>query len=136
MNRQLFIQDFKSLASAFDGSILPEVIADYVQKMPYHHGHQRFEVTVNQDKVIGLCCQHFKMSLEEMAAPDRHEEVKHPRQVTMYLLLRRCRLPHRQVADLFNRDRSTVTATKLRMDNLMETDLALKEEIETLNGQL
>jgi len=136
MNRDLFLSDFRQLARLHPPEELPTVIADYVKNMCFVPGHSKFEQLVHEDIVIGLCCNHFQMHLEDMAKPDRHMEVRRARQITMYLLASRCGIPHRNIGKLFNRDRTTVTATKHRIEEEMEINQALRLEIEQLNAQL
>jgi chromosomal replication initiation ATPase DnaA len=136
MNRELFISDYHRLSRLVGSEELPERLADYVQQMPFNPDHSLAEKTVNKDVVIGLCCQHFKVSLIDMIIPSRKEGIRLIRQMTIYLLETRTRMNQQAIADLFHRDRSTIASTKRRIQDLMDTDLAIREEIALLNAQL
>lgn len=136
MNRALFISDYRRLTRQFSPEALPEVLADYVAQIPLNPDHALVARTVDKDKVIGLCCEHFRVSLLDMIVVSRKEGIRYKRQVTMYLLETRTRMNQTEIGDLFHRDRTTVASTKKRIQDLMDTDLTIREEIALLNAQL
>jgi chromosomal replication initiation ATPase DnaA len=136
MNRALFISDFNALARLHTPEDLPGVIANYVQKIPINPGHSLFAPSVPKEKVIRVCCSHFKTSLKKMATKDRHWPIRYSRYATIYLLSKRTRLNQEDIALIFNRDRTTVVSSIQALKDVMETDCSLREEIEQLNAQL
>jgi chromosomal replication initiation ATPase DnaA len=136
MNRQRFISDFRRLARQFSSDLLPEMLADYVEQIPRNKDHATSLNTVDKDVIINLCCQHFKVSLMDMILYCRKESVRYKRQVTIYLLDTRTRMNQTEIAEMFHRDRTTVASTKKRVQDLMDTDMGVREEIAYLNAQL
>jgi len=135
MNRQLFIADYKRLCRQYPSEQLPEAVADYVKAMPLMPAHWGDRI-VKVDKIIGLCCQHFGVRLEQMAQRNRTESIKYPRQVTIYLLAKRSGWVQERIAELFNRDRTTVVSSRERIQDLIDTDPDIRDEILQLNAQL
>jgi chromosomal replication initiation ATPase DnaA len=66
----------------------------------------------------------------------RKESIRLKRQITIYLLETRTRMNQTDIAELFRRDRTTIASTKRRILDLMDTDIAIREEVTYLNGQL
>lgn len=114
----------------------PYTLADYVIAMPMDPRHFKGEPKVDRDKVIGLCCWHFGVSLEEMIIRCREETMSYRRQAMIYLLFRRTKLSRREVAKLVGRDHSTIRHSILTIIDRMDTDSHVREEIERLNAQL
>lgn len=136
MNRELFISDFKQLSRMYGPDFLPRALADYVEQIPSNPRHATVEIVVDKDKVIGLCCEHFKTSLLDMVARDRTESIRYKRQIIIYLLRRRTRMSLDGIGRLFERDHSSVAHTCKRIRDLMSVDETVKQEIEQMNAQL
>lgn len=136
MNRELFISDFKRLSRLYSEDELPGVIADYVKKMPNDLRHFRGEASVEMDKVISLCCEHFRASFEDIKKKNRRHTHTYKRQVLIYLLMRRTRIGYRKISELLDRDHSTVAHAMQRIRELVEIDKSVRQEIEMLNNQL
>lgn len=136
MNRDLFIADVKELVEQVSPEEFPGKMADYVKAMPLDPRHFKGETKVDRDKVIGLCCWHFNVSLEEMTRRCREETLTYIRQVTIYLLFRRTKLSRREIAKLVGRDHSTIRHSILTIIDRMDTDSYVREEVERLNAQL
>lgn len=136
MNRELFISDSQRIFRQFGEKGFHEAMADYVEKIPFDPNHALVMKTVDKYDVIRVCCKHFKVSLIDMIKPGRKIGIKEKRQITVYLLETRTRMNQTEIGRLFQRDRTTVAATKRRIQDLMDTDLAVREEIAYLNSLL
>lgn len=136
MNRELFISDSQRIFRQYGERGYHEAMADYVKIMPLHPGHALAESTVDKDKVIGLVCQHFGVSLLDLVKRDNSRPSAYKRHVLIYLLSRRTRMSHEKIAFLFERNRTTITHAIHTMSDDMETDISIRDEVEHLNGQL
>lgn len=136
MNREAFITDYQRLRHIHGARKVAEKLADYIELRFVERPGPQGPAKVHHDKVIGLCCQHFEISLEDMIKPDRTEAVKYKRQVTAYLLHHRTRMNNVDIGILFNRHRTTILQNVERIQNLMDTDPYIREEVEMLNERL
>ena len=136
MNRELFIADARRIERQFGKERYLELLADYVERIPLDPDHMLACRTVDKDKIIGLCCEHFKIPLADLIRLSGSGNVKMQRKIIIYLLETRTHMRQQEIADLFCRCRAAIANVKMNVQDLMERDQAVREEIAYLNALL
>ena len=60
------------------------------------------------EKIIDLVCEHWGITIGQIRANTKREEIMYPRQVAMYIMRERTNLSRREIGQYFSKDHSTV----------------------------
>lgn len=89
------------------------------------------------DRIVKVIEEHFNVTLEQLRTKNRRRVICYPRQVAMYLMYSRTTLTLVDIGEYFGgRDHSTILHSKEAIENLMETEILIREEIETISNKL
>ena len=136
MNRELFIADVRRMQRMHGKERFYEALTEYVERLPLDPDHALAQKKVDKDKVIGLCCERFDVSLMDMVQLNGKADLKLQRKLLIYLLETRTHMRQQEIADLFCRCRAAIANVKMNVQDLMERDQAVREEIAYLNALL
>ena len=88
------------------------------------------------EDIINSVCEFYKVSKQEVMSKKKTKEIALARQVSMYLVIDMMTLPQVTVGRVFNRDHATVTYTRDKISEQMETDRKLATEINDIKKKL
>lgn len=92
---------------------------------------------VNSDSIIELVCETFKISRDILLSKKRTREIAQARQVAMYLCKKHTKIPLNSIgAALGGKNHATVLHACKTIPNLMDTDKAIKKQIEDIERKL
>ena len=89
------------------------------------------------DSIIKLVAEHFDVKAGDLKGPRRHRVVSHPRSVAMYLCRKHTQASFPQIGRGFGgKDHSTVMAACRKINRALESDIAVRAEVEALERKL
>lgn len=89
------------------------------------------------DSIIKLVAEHYDIKASDLRGPRRHRVVSHPRSVAMYLCRKHTQASYPQIGRGFGgKDHSTVMAAFRKVEQRIDSDLALRSEVESLERKL
>lgn len=89
---------------------------------------------ITPDKVIQVVCNHYNIDRSDLKGRCRQKELVHARHVIFYLLRNHASMTLKSAGALFNRDHTTVIHGVQKLHDLMDTEPAVKAEVEVLEG--
>lgn len=93
--------------------------------------------TVAGEIVIQLVSDYFNTDMEQMKRVSRVRDIVWPRQVCMYLMAYYTPISLREIGELFNgKDHTTVIHSKDTVRDLMDSDPAVREQINFLVSKI
>ena len=88
-------------------------------------------------RIIGVVCEHYRLSRTEIASPRRTARLALPRQMAMYLCRHHTDVPLKRIgAELGGRDHATVAHALTAIERRLASDVALREALSTLRTRL
>lgn len=88
-------------------------------------------------RIKRLTCEQFRVNPSEMTSQRRAADIARPRQVAMYLACRHSRFALSAIGRMFGeRDHTTVSYARDRIEALRATDASLNAHIEAIEAQL
>lgn len=88
----------------------------------------------NSEIIIEIVLNHFKLTFNQVLEKNRRFEVRYPRQIIMYFLLKNTSMTFNAIGKLFNRDHSTVIHSVNTIQNLIDTEDKKRFEIRSLES--
>ena len=88
------------------------------------------KLTIN--KILEEVCAYFKVSEERVKSPIRRRNYVYPRHMAMYIMRVHGKVYYREIAELFNRDHTTVIAAMNTVRDMLDTDSNTREDLEQL----
>ena len=88
------------------------------------------------EDIINAACEFYKVSKSELLSKKKTKEIVRARQVSMFLVLDMMSLPQLKVGKIFGRDHATVTYTRDKISEQMETETKLAVEINDIKQKL
>ena len=88
------------------------------------------------EDIINSVCEFYKVSKQDIMSKKKTKEIALARQVSMYLVIDMMTLPQVTVGKIFGRDHATVTYTRDKISEQMETDTKLSTEINDIKKKL
>jgi chromosomal replication initiator protein len=87
---------------------------------------------ITPDKIINAVSNHYKLNADKLKSTSRVKEFTHARYVIFYFLRKFANMTLKSAGLLFNRDHTTVIHGLETLQNIIDTEPAVKEEIELL----
>ena len=88
------------------------------------------------EDIINSVCEFYKVSKQDIMSKKKTKEIALARQVSMYLVIDMMTLPQVTVGKIFSRDHATVTYTRDKISEQMETDTKLSIEVNDIKKKL
>ncbi|MBQ7376930.1 MAG: chromosomal replication initiator protein DnaA [Clostridia bacterium] len=88
--------------------------------------------SVTVDKILKVVSQTYEVSVEDMKSKKRQGEIANARHVAIYLIRQLTDLSLNNVADIFNRDHTTVMSSDRKVKNDIDSSKAAEAEIDEL----
>ncbi len=88
--------------------------------------------SVTVDKILKVVSQTYEVSIEDMKSKKRQGEIANARHVAIYLIRQLTDLSLNNVADIFNRDHTTVMSSDRKVKNDIDSSKAVEAEIDEL----
>ncbi len=89
-------------------------------------------VNVTVDKIFTSIYRRYGITREEITGPKRNKEIAAARHVAVYLILKITEMSLNNVARIFERDHTTILASKQTIEKRLRTDAAFVEELDEL----
>lgn len=87
---------------------------------------------ITPEKIINVVCDHYKLNAYKLKSKSRVKEFTHARYVIFYFLRKFANMTLKSVGLLFNRDHTTVIHGLETLQDIIDTEPAIKSEIELL----
>ncbi|MEG0594622.1 MAG: chromosomal replication initiator protein DnaA [Christensenella sp.] len=84
---------------------------------------------ITPKSVIGVVCEYFNITEEDIRGTKRNREYVFPRQVSMYVLRRLTNNSYSKIAEFFGRDHSTIMHAEEKIKKQLKEDAELKKII-------
>lgn len=136
MNRELFKADMNQIRRRWPEDVFADKLADYVETIIENEARAVSKSKVDKEAVLSVCLEHFGMSLEKMQTKSRMNAVRHPRQVTMFLLYHRTMMSYADIGHFFFKDHTSVISACRRIDELMLTEEQIRNEVKLLDSKI
>lgn len=88
------------------------------------------------ETVQAAVAAHFRLTVADLLAQDRHRTLAGPRQLAMYLARKLCDASFPELGQKFERDHSTVQHACRKVTALLETDLDLRRTVRAIEQRL
>ena len=88
------------------------------------------------DKIISTVCDHLNLTGEEIKGKSRVKEHVYARHLIFYLFRKHTTLTLKSAGELFNRDHTTVLHALNNLQDIMDTEPAVKNEVELLEAKI
>lgn len=119
----------KLLASSLSNDQLLALLDDLIE--------QKLASQLNHDKIISVVGDHFGITNKDLLGKCQRREFSLPRQIAMYLCREKLQMPFLKIAQLFDRDHSTVMAScKLVQRHLKDSSSRVTQDLATLSQKL
>lgn len=79
---------------------------------------------------------YYKLDREDLESLSRKAEIVKPRHLAMYLIMKKTSLNSRQIAELFNRDRTSVIFAHKAIRDRIDTSRNFREELKEIEDIL
>ncbi len=149
---EVYTHDIRSLMGAivtletfYDSSINPvmtdQQVANYlglkhVVKKTNVPEEIRIETAINADGVINAVSMQYNVSVDKIKGKDRSKSVVYARNVIIYILNKKLDFNHGQIADILNKERSTITTSLSKNNNLFDQDKQIQKLIDSIFKEL
>lgn len=91
---------------------------------------------IDEHHIIKKLAEYFEIDTSKFSAPGRKSAEVFPRQMLCYFLFKYTRLRKVRIAELVNRDYSTIMYTLKAIQNRIDTEQPLREEIEVIRQKI
>lgn len=92
---------------------------------------------ISQESILEAVCETFELEQEEVLGKAQTKDVVLPRQLAMYMLRHKLKMPYLKIGKVFSRDHSTViSSVKLMTQKIKTKDSALISKLDVLEKKL
>ena len=86
------------------------------------------------EQVKTSVARYFNVSMRDLASQSRRKDLVYPRQIAIYIIRTLFDVPLKKVGEFFGgRDHATVAHAEKKIASLIESDWAVKQDVETLS---
>lgn len=95
-----------------------------------------FVPVITPEKIIQVVCDHFGLNADHLKSSCRDKELVHARHVIFYFLRKHTSISLKNAGRIFNRDHTTVLHGLDKLSDIMDTEPAVKAEVEMLGSMI
>lgn len=86
-------------------------------------------MVLDKYKIINMVCEFYGVNFDQINVKTRKRKLVIPRQIIMYLLHCHNRYSLESAAKIFKRDHATASHAKKTINNLIDTDIRIREDM-------
>lgn len=91
---------------------------------------------ITSDKIITTVCDHLNLNIEQVKSKSRAKELVYARHLIFYFIRKHTTVTLKSAGDLFNRDHATVIHALHNLQDIMDTELVVRTEVELLESKI
>lgn len=88
------------------------------------------------EMILNAVTRHYNIKIKDLKGVSRAKMFSLPRQVAMYFIRRYTHMGFREIGVIFGKDHTTAVHAFQKIESELETDMALKRNLETIREQL
>ena len=94
--------------------------------------HYKGGQPITIDKVLNDVAEEFKVTKEDIVGKRRLKQFVEPRQVAQYLIREKMNKTLESIADIFNKDHSTIIYSVKNVNNLLDVDKNFRDKVQRI----
>lgn len=116
---------------AYRGLINKEITIDVAMDALKDYGESK-EIKITPEYIIESCAKFYKVKKEDIYSEKRNSEIVFARQASIYIIKELTNLSYPKIGSLFGKDHTTAIYAIKKLNQIMEKDISIKINIESL----